>query len=108
MATQMRFANPVFHKDANNTIRLGTKWKGAEKKGSGKIMLCNNDGVQIREVKVFKTEVKKFSELTKEDLAINHDPNMVYEEYREQVMKDYYGEEFSPDKEVTIVTFIVG
>jgi len=101
---KLYFKYPEFHKGANVTVRLGPKWEGY----TGLVEIWKTGGdFPLRIAKVTKTEVKKFADLTVEDIISEHDPNCTNQEYLAIVMREVYGKEFDEEKNIVIVTFVV-
>lgn len=101
---KLYFQRPEFHRGGNLTVRLGTKWSGYE----GPISIYDaNSETKISEGEIVYTEVKKFSEITNNDLRAEHDDLCTTVDGLRNVLFEVYGEDFKEDSEVTLVTFVL-
>lgn len=84
--SNLLFANPVFSKGVNTTVRRGDKYATL----AGDVSLLDTEGNLVGIGNVTGVTVKPFNELDKRELRINHDPACRTKEGLLAVMQQVY------------------
>lgn len=96
------FDNPEFNEGLNLTVRRGTRW--ANEVGTTILIKDLYDNV-IGEATIMAVSVKRFVDLTDDDLELEHDPNDRTVLGLAQTMQQIY-RRFNPDSPDELVTLI--
>ena len=97
----MRFSNPTFNDDINVTVRRGIKW--AHTKGSAIALVNKEEAIPIC---ITASKIVRFTDISTEDLALEHDPSCRDFAGLLETMKKLYSR-FDEMELVTVVYFVV-
>lgn len=112
------FENPVFHTGINSTVRRGIKWASFVGQrvyihpALPSTSLIRVDGISYNKLYagcpiILKAVIKRFKDITFEDIQTEHNPECVTKEGLIKAMIRIYGNKFSENDICTILYFEV-
>jgi hypothetical protein len=101
----LKFRNLTFNKGLNLTVRRGDELY-SNMSHDWMFKILNEKGEEYARAKIMVLKLRRFNELTDEELEYEHDPNCRTVEGLLKAMKGYYPD-FREDEEVTLIFFQV-